>query len=305
MSTVFELMHFSATVRADHCILEACQTESHCRTTDLPLVEQVPDFLRDSKQGIPKQSTLRHWPPKRALEQCSWSAGSPSGRAVAVAHCECKAVNMVIRPPRRAKKYTTHDKFEPWFSHDRSVDWLISKTTSAWYKAGKNLVFDRHASNVRKDTLSKPTGDSVYRAEMRYSKSQRSSIAPSHNEKITKIWQDWKCWSLPTCLTFGHSVHLLTESTEGALGFAGGMTLQNFVRSMLAASSGLAHGAKVLLRHPGLDFISATLLGCFHALHLPIPTLSFGSSYKRTPWLIGKGFNLLGSPRPATSKGKG
>ncbi len=30
------------------------------------------------------------------------------------------------------------------------------------------------------------------------------------------------------CLTFGHSVHLLTKSTEGALGFAHGMTLQNF-----------------------------------------------------------------------------
>lgn len=34
-----------------------------------------------------------------------------------------------------------------------------------------------------------------------------------------------------------------------------------------------------LLRHPALDFISATLLCSFHALHLPSPALSFGSSY--------------------------
>ena len=50
-----------------------------------------------------------------------------------------------------------------------------------------------------------------------------------------------------------------------------------------------------LLRHPVLDFISARRLCCFHALHLPIPTLSFGSSYiKSTPWLIiGKGFLIF------------
>ena len=66
--------------------------------------------------------------------------------------------------------------------------------------------------------------------------------------------------------------------------------------NMLAASRGLAHAAKILLRHPGLDFISATLLGCFHALHLPFPTQSFRSSYKRTPWLIGKGAPSCAKP---------
>ena len=64
--------------------------------------------------------------------------------------------------------------FEPWFSHDRSVDF---QDYFCLVQGRQELGFDRHASNVRKDTLSKPTGDSVYRVEMRYSQSQRSSIA--------------------------------------------------------------------------------------------------------------------------------
>ena len=82
------------------------------------------------------------------------------------------------------KVYNTH-KFEPWFSHDRSIDF---QDYFCLVQGRQELSFDRHASNVRKDTLSKPTGDSVYRAEMRYSKSQRSSIAQRKDHKnLTRL----------------------------------------------------------------------------------------------------------------------
>ena len=54
-----------------------------------------------------------------------------------MADCECKAV--IWSYHQGVPKVYNSRKFEAWFSHDRSVDWLISKTTSAWYKAGKNL----------------------------------------------------------------------------------------------------------------------------------------------------------------------
>ena len=101
------------------------------------------DFVRHSKQSIPRQRTLRHWPPKRLLSTVLDLLGH---------HCTWRA------------------------------------KTSSCLQSRQERGFARHASNVRKDTLSKPTGDSVYRAEMRYSKSQRSSIAQRKDHKnLTRL----------------------------------------------------------------------------------------------------------------------
>ena len=63
--------------------------------------------------------------------------------------------------------------------------------------------------------------------------------------------------------------------------------------NMLAASRGLAHAAKILLRHPGLDFISATLLGCFHAFAPAIPNSEFQIELQKNSLVNRQGCTFL------------
>ncbi len=190
MSTVFELMHFSATVEP---IIASSKLVKLNLIPGRPIHHWQKSARPSSrlKQGHSKAKHIealaaktRSW----AVFLICWVTIWESSGHGPLRMQSCKYGHTSTKV---CQKVYNSRNFEPWFSHDRSVD-LISKTTSAWYKAGKNLV-----STAMLPTSAKTpwANQLVTRCIVQRCATVSLSIPPSHNEKITKIWQDWKCWS--------------------------------------------------------------------------------------------------------------